>query len=509
MQNAVIYARYSSANQREASIEQQVSACRDFAAKQRLTVVAVYADHAISGTTDRRPDFQRMIADSAKGGWQYVIVYSLDRFARDRYDSVTYKHKLKKNGVKCLSATENITDDAAGIITESLLEGMAEYYSAELSRKVTRGLMDNASKGLVTGSLPLGYCVGPDHRYAICEQEAVIVRELFSRVRSGEPICAIVDDFNARSLRTKFGKSFTKSSFNKILHNERYTGTYIYKDIRVEGVIPAIISKPEFQEVQKYLTNKKNPRQDKSSPHPRRRDTALYLLTGKLYCGHCREPMVGVSGHSRNGETHNYYACKGRRSGNGCKKHNVRKEDIESRVAASLIGKVLTDEAIDYLAEAAVKSQEASEAELEIQSLESQLAETKDALKNLLKAIEMGIFNSMTKQRMDDLCSKQTELDQKIQILRSKMTTQITKEEYIALLRSYRCGDISDKLYKESLIDAFVVRVYLYDDHFDTIFSIGKGSTTTITTAIPDNLDEIDVRIEDIFPHQQKDITKR
>ena len=146
MPKAVIYARYSSHAQRDVSIDQQVSACREFANRGGIEIVDIYADRAITGTSDRRPAFQKMIQDAKGSGWQYVIVYTLDRFSRDRYDSAVYKRQLRNCGVKVLSAMEQITDDPTGVIMESILEGYAEYYSKELSRKVRRGHEDNARK---------------------------------------------------------------------------------------------------------------------------------------------------------------------------------------------------------------------------------------------------------------------------------------------------------------------------------------------------------------------------
>ena len=136
MKNAVIYARFSSHAQNEQSIEGQLAECRAFAERNNLRIVREYIDRALTGTTDKRPDFLQMIEDSKRKGFQFVIVYQLDRFARNRYDSATYKAKLKKNGVRVLSAKENITDDASGILIEGVLESMAEYYSAELSQKI-------------------------------------------------------------------------------------------------------------------------------------------------------------------------------------------------------------------------------------------------------------------------------------------------------------------------------------------------------------------------------------
>ena len=144
--NGVIYARYSSDNQREESIEGQLRECNDFAKRNDITIIDSYIDRAFSATTDKRPAFQKMIKDSAKNMFDVIIVQKLDRFARNRYDSARYKAQLRKNGVKVISANENISEGSEGIILESVLEGMAEYYSADLSEKVIRGLTENAIK---------------------------------------------------------------------------------------------------------------------------------------------------------------------------------------------------------------------------------------------------------------------------------------------------------------------------------------------------------------------------
>ena len=147
MKKAVIYARFSSHSQTEQSIEGQLRECYDFAKRSDITIVGEYIDRALTGTSDKRPQFLKMIDDSKKKNFEFVLVYQLDRFARNRYDSANYKAKLKKNGVRVLSAKENITDDASGILVEGMLESMAEYYSAELSQKVKRGIKESLIKG--------------------------------------------------------------------------------------------------------------------------------------------------------------------------------------------------------------------------------------------------------------------------------------------------------------------------------------------------------------------------
>ena len=147
MKTAVIYARYSSDKQTEQSIEGQVRVCNEYARKHDIVIVDQYVDRAMTGTNDRREEFQRMIKDSAKAKWDYVLVYKLDRFSRDKYESAIHRRTLRNNGVKLVSAMENIPDSPEGIILESLLEGMNQYFSAELSQKVKRGMRESREKG--------------------------------------------------------------------------------------------------------------------------------------------------------------------------------------------------------------------------------------------------------------------------------------------------------------------------------------------------------------------------
>ena len=179
----VIYARYSSDNQREESIEGQIRENTAFAEKNGIVIVGHYIDRAVSAKTDNRPEFQRMIRDSAKKTFDVVIVWKLDRFSRNRYDSAKYKAALKKNNVRVVSATEAISEGAEGIILESVLEGMAEYYSADLAEKVTRGLTENALKCRFNGGngLPYGYTVDEEKHFQIDPLKAPIVAEIFER----------------------------------------------------------------------------------------------------------------------------------------------------------------------------------------------------------------------------------------------------------------------------------------------------------------------------------------
>lgn len=485
-QNAVIYARYSSHSQRDVSIEQQLRACRRFADQLGIEIVQVYEDHALTGTTDRRPGFQKMIRDAEKADWDYVIVYTLDRFARDRYDSAVYKRQLKNCGVKVLSAMENISDDPTGVLMESLLEGLAEYYSKELSRKIRRGMEDNAMKCMTTGGIPLGYRRDTDGRYAIVESEAEIVKEIYRRVRDGDLLAHIIADLNLRGVKTKTGKAWNKSSFNRLLTNRRYTGLYIYGDIHIPGGIPQIIPQELYDAVQCQLHNKANPRSD--APHRRRRDNGLYLLTGKLFCGRCKQPMIGISGTGRHGTMYYYYTCKGSREDHNCNKKAIRRDLIEQKIAQQLKETMLNDKAILALADAAIAYQQKSESNIELEMLEARLKDTNRSIKNLVAAVEAGIISSATQSRLTELENEQRTLTRQISVMKEDAEQQLTREEIIATLKLFQQGDITDKAYQESLIDTFLVAAYLYDDHIKIVFNL-TGSTKNAD--IPFNIDDL------------------
>ena len=305
--NVVIYARFSSHSQTEQSIEGQLKACYEYAERYKYTVIGEYIDRALTGTSDKRPNFLKMIEDSNKKAFQGVLVYQLDRFSRNRYDSAIYKNKLKKNGVRVLSAKENITDDASGILMESVLEGMAEYYSTELSQKIRRGLDINASKCLYTGGgVALGFRVDETKHFQIDEATAPIVREIFEMYANGSTITEINSMMNSRRIVTSTGSEFNKNSLKTLLKNKRYIGIYTYKGTETPNGIPRIIDDELFFRVQEMLEkNKKAP--------ARARAKEEYLLTTKLFCGKCKEMMTGYCGTSMTKAKHYYYMCNNRK----------------------------------------------------------------------------------------------------------------------------------------------------------------------------------------------------
>jgi len=265
------------ASQSEQSIEGQLQTCYEYARANGHVVIAEYIDRAQSGTTDSRVEFQRMIADSDKHTFEGVLVYQLDRFARNRYDSAINKAKLKKNGVRVLSARENISDDASGILIEGVLESMAEYYSAELSQKIRRGMDINAEKCLSNGSNPgLGYVVDEERHFHVDPVGAAVIREIFEMYASGKTVTEIIKHLNDKKVKTSLGREFNKNSLHRILRNKRYVGYYIYKDTEIPDGMSRILEDELFERVQHILDrNKKAP--------ARARGKEEYLLTTKLF----------------------------------------------------------------------------------------------------------------------------------------------------------------------------------------------------------------------------------
>ena len=273
----VIYARYSSDNQREESIEGQIRENTAYAEKNGITIIGHYIDRAFSAKTDDRPEFQRMVKDSAKKNFDVVIVWKLDRFSRNRYDSAKYKAILKKNNVRVLSATEAISEGAEGIILESVLEGMAEYYSADLAEKVTRGMTENALKCRFNGSvIPLGYTIDDDKHYQINPVTAPVVLEIFQKYADGMSIKDITDELNARGLKTSRGTAFNKNSMRHMFSNRIYIGEYHFADIVIPGGVPAIVPVELFDQVNKQMTkNKRTSAKNKAKER--------YILSTKLF----------------------------------------------------------------------------------------------------------------------------------------------------------------------------------------------------------------------------------
>lgn len=427
----VAYYRYSGGSgQTEQSIEGQRRDCEAYARLHNMTIQKEYVDRHISGKTDDRAAFQQMIADSDKGAFDMVICWKTDRFARNRYDSAVYKKRLRDNGVEIVYAAESNISGAEGIIIEGVMEALAEYYSAELAEKMRRGMRESALKGqAISRCRALGLKTDEHKRFVIDEKTAPTVRFIFEHYAAGESAMSIVEQLNAKGLRTSQGNPFNKSSIPRIIQNEAYRGVYISKsyDVRIEGAIPAIIDDELWERAQTML---KLNRQLKAKNEPK----ADYILSGKLYCS-CGSLMRGMSGHSATGEVYRYYTCPNK----DCHLRNIPKDDLEGKVMQSIVDHLLQPESMEALAEAMVEVQKADveKPNAERVAIEQSLSDVRRRSKNILDAIENGTANAQLCARLDDLTEQEQTLSFQLSSLEKEKPVVFTKEQYLFLLEQF------------------------------------------------------------------------
>ena len=497
---AVIYARYSSSSQREESIEGQVKECTAFAEKNGYSIIGTYADRAISGTTDNRPEFQKMISDSKRKLFDLVIVWKLDRFARNRYDSARYKNQLKKNGVKVISATEVISAGAEGILLESVLEGMAEYYSEDLKEKVVRGLSVNAEKCKWNGgTVPIGYVVDLEQRLETNPMTAPFVLEAFKMYDGGHTITEIRDYLKDKGVTNTKGKPISWSVIQHMLSNRRYIGEYAFREIVIPDGIPAIVPRDLFDRVQERLAkNSKAPARAKADE--------TYLLTTKIFCGHCGTSMCGESGQSRNGTIHRYYKCHAvKKKLNDCKKKAVKKEWIEDLVVNETMAMLMDDDMIEAIVSMLMRLQDEESSDLPI--YEKQLRETETAIDNIVTAVMNGMASKALQTKLTQLEATKEEL--LLRIEEEKLEKPKISAEFMTFwLHRFRKLDVTKETHRQMLIDTFVNAVFVHDDKLLLTFNF-KDGTRTITindvqTATCSSGSDLDCRVA---PRKERDLS--
>ncbi|EDP22078.1 hypothetical protein FAEPRAM212_01112 [Faecalibacterium prausnitzii M21/2] len=466
---AVIYARYSTDSQREESIEGQIRECTAYAEKNGFTVVKHYIDRAVSAKTDNRPQFQQMIKDSERGIFDVIIVWKLDRFARNRYDSARYKTQLKRNGVKLVSATEVISAGPEGIILESVLEGYAEYYSADLSEKVVRGMTENALKGIYNGgTIPFGYMIDETRHYQPDPLLAPYVEQTFQKYADGATMTDLRDWLKAHNIKNSMGGEMSYNTIQRMLSNRRYIGELRLRDVVQPNAIPALVSEELFNKVQKKLAkNKKAPARHKAEE--------IYLLTTKLYCGKCGALMFGESGVSHTGKMYTYYKCAAAKKKKTCDKKAVRKQWLEDLVVNETMKLVEDDASMNAIIVKVMELQNQESTDLPI--YEKQLKETEVGITNMLNAIQMGILTSSTKERLEALEDQRKELQARI--AEERLAKPKMKEEFVRFwLLRFRKLDMTQPEQRQALVDTFINAIYLYDDKVLITFNYKEGTET-------------------------------
>ena len=474
---AVIYARYSSDNQREESIEGQIRECQSFAERKGYTVIRTYIDRALSGTrADNRPEFQQMISDSTLREFQYVIVWKIDRFSRDKFDSVKYKYALKSSGVSVISATEPIDGSPEGQMMESVFEGISVYYIKDLAQKTSRGMTENAIKGKFNGgTLTFGYTIDENHHFQLDPVNAPIVLDVFTRYSEGETIRSILDDINSKMSNN--GRKFTYHFLNWMLNNRRYLGEYKFQDTVNNEAIPPIISQELFDKCQHRLNVNKH----KAGSFKKNKEK--YLLTGKIFCGICGASISGISGTGKCKSIYRYYKCM------NVKKHKCRKKPVQKE----MIENIVLNAALDIFKDKAL-IRKISKACFDLQSKESpmlpalkrRLRENQKEIKNLMTAIKAGIVLKTTKAELEKLEAEQEQLEINIAMERL-IKPMIPQEKNQAWLMNFAAADLSDQSQKQRIIDIFVNSVYVYDDRMIIFFNYKDGERCVDFSVLSDS----------------------
>lgn len=469
--NCVIYARYSSTNQKEQSIDGQLRYCHEYAERCGYKVVGEYIDRALSGRSDHRPEFQQMIADSRKGQFDYIIVWKLDRFARNRYDSAIYKNKLKKSGVKVLSATEGLGEGSESIIIEGILEAYAEYYSVNLAENTRRGMEDTAMKGFVTGSAPYGYKI-VDKKLAINEKTAPAVQLAFEMYSCGKTKTEIAAALNEKGYTTKYGKKWTCTSFNNIFNNRVYIGDYTYKG-EIPRSCPRIVNDEIFEKCEEKKELSKRMRGQK------KKDDVNFLLSGKLFCGPCGSSMFGDSGTSRNGTKYYYYTCHSKKKHHsGCKKKSEKKDFLEWYVVEQTVNYIFAPGRIDYVAERVAEKYKELFNESGVKELENRLLAIDrelDGCANALISSSVPMLTEKINEKAQNLQIQKEDIEIELAKARISNKANLSKDDVIAYLNKFRGGDLFDDDYRQEIIDVFINSVIVYDDKIIIYFNLKDG----------------------------------
>lgn len=462
MLKTVIYARYSSDKQNEQSIEGQIHECEQFAKTHDMVIIKHYIDRALSGKTDDRPSFLQMIKDSSSGLFDAILVYKTDRFARNRYDSAVYKAKLKKNGIKIFYAKENIPDGPEGIILESMLEGFAEYYSAELSQKVKRGIKENIRKGLsFGGACPFGYKI-VNKKYVIDDEQAPYVKKIFEDYAKGRRAIDIFNELNTLPNYAGKGRKWNRSSLNRMLTNKKYIGIYELEDVCVKDAIPPIIDEALFNKVQsRILFNRRHTTRAKVN----------YLLSGKLFCGLCEHSMTGKTGTSKTKVKYHYYVCSNRH----CKQKKYRKELLEDIIIQYTVKDILNPKHFKMIAKKCLEIQQADNKINDILlMLKKQLTATKTKINNIMNAIEAGIITTSTKDRLEQLEQEKYKLELEISTQQLNSNRLLSEKQIIYMLNVFYNKRVDVSFYNQ-IIDCFIYKIYIYSDKICIVYNLNNS----------------------------------
>jgi site-specific DNA recombinase len=449
----------------------------------------------MTGTNDKREKFLAMVDDSKKREFDSVIVHKLDRFSRDRYDTAFYKRELRKNNVTLYSVLENIDGSPESIILESILTGMAEYYSKNLAREVMKGLKETAYQRKHTGGYPpLGYKVNPETKmYDIVEREAMAVRHIFDSVIEGKGYDRILRELNARGFTTRSGKPFGKNSIHEILVNEKYKGIYIYnrktsKDvcgvrnnhryknddhvIRIEGGMPRIVEDKVFDAAQAIMSGRK-----RSEMNGQARES--YLLSGKIFCGECGQAMGGsrkIAGNMH--KLYVTYRCvnRDRTAEVGCGNKEINRDKIERFVLSELTDKVFSESVYkQWLKKYEVERVKRGSNSSEVADLEKAYRDVSGQVDNLVLGIAQNPNTSVAMyELLNELEERKRSIEQELDRHRSlSLVHEVTEDDlkvaYEKAREMLKQGTLPEI---RQVINLYIQKVIVFREHVEVYYHV-------------------------------------
>ena len=496
MDTGVIYARFSSQSQNEQSIEAQVRICKEFAENKGINIVNVYSDKARTGTNDARPAFQRMIKDAKSGAFQFIIVYMFDRFARNHRDSIMYKEMLKDEGIKVLSALEPIADDEGEEFYEMFLEWNAEKYSKRLSKRVKDGIDTSIANGhFCGGTVIYGYKLvnepipGKPNKFikkvVIDEEEAKVIRLVFDYYKKGYTKKEIAQMLNEQGYRMR-GKKIANRTFDKYIVNPKYTGEFTFGGRVCNNMYPAIIDKETFNAVQeKLLKNKHCLGGQETAKVP-------YLLTGKLFCGHCGAEMVADGGTSETGVQHHYYTCKKRRK-KECNKKRENKDKLELYVTTCVRDFLNNPQNAEVAVDNVLAYYDRRTNEQNLKSVNAKIAQVHKEVVQLADAFvkaKSALLQNSIEEKMSEYETLLNDLEMQKAQLELERGYRLTKQDLLTFIQEILKGDINDKDYQKQIIDHLVSQVFVSDDDTVVYFNI-RGGKDIETLTIDDTKEAV------------------